>query len=616
MRAAAPFMSGFVLYLLSFTSSFFAFKKAKELMGRKSFVSASLLMAAGLIAGIVFFTSHTKQPAYANITVMSEPPDGSNNPMGEGQGIFPGRVIWAWNPDATNAACANEPGNSFWDYKNNDTLIIRNMVEESIMELTGASSFQEAWDKMFRYQNLRKHGESKSYQPDEKIFIKINQGTVRWVLNNQEKDNGFAWPTSGGMNAIQPAWRRNHYAATETGPFVVLNILRHLVHYAGVPQENISIGDPMSHIFKHNFQVWHDEFPNVQYVDKTTERFNRTYILDALEPSVNYSDKGEVLKQKDERLFEAMEEADYMINVACLKSHAHGGITLCAKNHFGSITRGEAAHLHPSLISPGNLDQSNDGYKKYRVKVDIMRHKYLGANTMLFIVEGLFGGGANEVRPPRKWNMPPFNGHWSSSIFMSLDQVALESVCYDFLRTEFNGTNQPENYPNWYGVDDYLHQAADPASRPDNLQYDPDGEGAFGSLGVHEHWNNHIDKEYSINLGKSSGIELVQVSGMPVSTAEIHHEKPIMLTAYPNPFTDQLNISFETSEPAQVNIQMIDASGRILQIIENQFFPAGQHRVQWSAATENLKPGMYLVSVYVSSGSGYRHQSHKVQLIK
>jgi len=30
-------------------------------------------------------------------------------------------------------------------------------------------------------------------------------------------------------------------------------------------------------------------------------------------------------------------------------------------------------------------------------------------------------------------------------------------------------------------------------------------------LGVHEHWNNNIDKKYSRNLGKGKGIELIVI---------------------------------------------------------------------------------------------------------
>ncbi len=32
------------------------------------------------------------------------------------------------------------------------------------------------------------------------------------------------------------------------------------------------------------------------------------------------------------------------------------------------------------------------------------------------------------------------------------------------------------------------------------------------SLGVHEHWNNAVDKQYSRNLGAGRGIELIRLS--------------------------------------------------------------------------------------------------------
>jgi hypothetical protein len=40
---------------------------------------------------------------------------------------------------------------------------------------------------------------------------------------------------------------------------------------------------------------------------------------------------------------------------------------------------------------------------------------------------------------------------------------------------------------------------------------DPDGK-PVASLGVHEHWNNPVDKQYSRNLGKREGIELAACS--------------------------------------------------------------------------------------------------------
>lgn len=614
MRAAAPLMSGFVLYILSFTTAFAAIRKSRSLLKKRSYLSAVLLLVVGLTSAGVFFVFHNQQPVFASPAIMNEPPDGANNPMGTEQGIIPGRVVWAWNADATNENCQNKPGNSYWDYINNDTLVIRGMVEESVLEVAGKTNIAESWNALFENHNLKKHGEARGYQAGEKIFIKINQGTATWLLTAQEKAAGFAIQQSG---TIQPSWRASYYAAAETGPFVVLNLLRQLINVAGIPQENIYVGDPMSDIYDHNYTVWNNEFPSVKYADKNTDKFNRTLILEAFDPTMNYSDEGTILKEKQEWYFEEMEAANYMINVACLKSHVRAGVTLCAKNHFGSISRSGASHLHPGLVSTSDngLDQSNTGYNKYRVLVDIMGHKFLGGNTMLFVIEGLYGGSESEIKPGRKWNMAPFNGDWSSSIFMSVDQVALESVCYDFLRTEYNGVNQPEQYPNWVGVDDYLHQAAESKNWPEGFVYNPDGEGALKSLGVHEHWNDPVNKQYSRNLGEDFGIELKQISGKLVSAKQIF-SKSLFLKTYPNPFSNELNISFGLDEPALINISVYNLEGKMIEVLENSDFGTGTHEIRWSAANKGLLAGNYLVKLSATTQNGNYFQSQKVQLIK
>jgi hypothetical protein len=71
-----------------------------------------------------------------------------------------------------------------------------------------------------------------------------------------------------------------------------------------------------------------------------------------------------------------------------------------------------------------------------------MGSKYLGRNTVLYLVDGLFGGGASETKVPVKYFMAPFNNDYCNSLFVSQDQVALESVCFDFLRTDWNGINR------------------------------------------------------------------------------------------------------------------------------------------------------------------------------
>ena len=358
----------------------------------------------------------------------------------------------------------------------------------------------------------------KGYTAGERIFIKINQGTASWVLSKEERDNGYT--ISSSMKSGQER-RLRSLGATETSPYIVLELLRELVNVAGVRQQDISVGDPISHIFGHNYSVWHAEFPDVLYTDRYSDNFGRTLIRKTSRDLVFYSDK----KQSD-KLYDVIENADYMINVASLKPHGSAGISLTAKNHFGSQARQNASHLHYALIAPGwesypreTGNPSNGGYKKYRVLVDLMGSRYLGVNTMLYIVDGLFGGGADETRGPVKYFMTPFNNDWSNSIFISQDQVAIESVCYDFLRSEWNGVHKHssannvfESGPGMIGVDDYLHQAADSRNWPDGIIYDPDNSGKpLPSLGVHEHWNNPESKQYSGNLGKANGITLVSI---------------------------------------------------------------------------------------------------------
>ena len=71
--------------------------------------------------------------------------------------------------------------------------------------------------------------------------------------------------------------------------------------------------------------------------------------------------------------------------------------------------------------------------------------------------------------------------------------------------------------------DNYLHEAAFADKPPSGTSYDPEGDGTkLTSLGVHEHWNNSQDKQYSRNLGTGNGIELVAI-GSP--TKGVSNEK-------------------------------------------------------------------------------------------
>jgi hypothetical protein len=514
MKVAAPFMSGFVTYLLAVAGLTAVSRRTKAKLVNVRYGATLFLMTGVVIAMAVIPVNNTQQTTQ-QADVKLGPDDGPNQPMGKAMGIYPGRVVWSWNPDATNEKFEHNDFATYdWYFSahNNNPEVIGKMFRDGILKLTGEKNARKAWESVFRFFNSKKHNQERGYKAGEKVFIKINQGQSRWVLVQQDKDNGFYLPKT--LEAGQER-RVGNFVPTEQGPYVVLEVLRELINDAGIPQENISIGDPMCPIWGHNYEVWAKEFPNVKYLDKNTTKFGRTLVKVSEKELVFYSDK--TIKDK---LYDVIEEADYLINMTNLKSHMIAGISLTAKSHFGDIGRATAGHLHyshPALRRAGKF--TNTGYHKYRVFVDLMGSKYLGQNTLIWIVEGLFGGGSSEIKGPVKYFMAPFNNDWSNSIFMSLDPVAIESVGYDFLRTEWNGqrkhdavNNESEFQANINGVDDYMHQAADPANWPEGIVYDPDNSGKpVPVLGIHEHWNNPVDKQYTRNLGTGNGIELVSI---------------------------------------------------------------------------------------------------------
>ena len=140
----------------------------------------------------------------------------------------------------------------------------------------------------------------------------------------------------------------------------------------------------------------------------------------------------------------------------------------------------------------------------YNAMVDLMGHRELGGKTILYLIDALYAA-PHQNQGLEKWQSPPFNGHWTASVFASQDPVAIESVAVDFFAAEKTATRMVG------AVDNYLHEAALADHPPSGVRYDPEGDGTpLRSLGVHEHWNNAQMRQYSRNLKTGLGIELVR----------------------------------------------------------------------------------------------------------
>ena len=149
----------------------------------------------------------------------------------------------------------------------------------------------------------------------------------------------------------------------------------------------------------------------------------------------------------------------------------------------------------------------------YSPLVDLMANANLGGKTVLYMLDAFIcapSEGASITAENSKWQQTPFNGDYTSSIFVSQDPVAIDSVGADFLNNEPAVTGNNRSAADITN-ENYLHEAGLVGNAPSGTTY-TDGNGhTLTNLGVHEHWNNSEQKLYSRNRGKEEGIELVQI---------------------------------------------------------------------------------------------------------
>ena len=412
-------------------------------------------------------------------------------PIGEGKGIHPGRVIWVHDPAATNW---KGPGDGhWWEPGHTRQERIDQMMTGAVRSLTGEGTVAAAWDRLFRYHNETLGKGRVGYRTGERIAIKVNFVGFIAGAKSVNPDTYAIQSLSDYMN---------------TSPQMIVALLRQLVRQAGVKEQDISVGDTLCYFPNEYFDLIHREFPGVQCIDVAGKHGRRQ-----AQPSsipIHWSSRPRDCAQ--DFVPDWFAEAVYIVNLANLKAHTGTGVTLCAKNHLGSLIRKPTGKGYYNW----HTESFSKGEKTYRPLVDFIGHRHVGGKTVLYLIDGLYAGIHPKDKEPRRWNGEPFNGGWTNSLLASQDPVAIDSVGFDFLYAEYTEPRNP-------GVDDFLHEAALAANPPSGTFYDPDhatNQKRLSSLGVHEHWNNAAERKYSRNLGKQIGIELVAVSPGGGATAQ------------------------------------------------------------------------------------------------
>jgi hypothetical protein len=481
IRAAAPFMSAFIIFLFSLGTTVFSLKKFKQHFAKAKYLSGSVFLLVAILSFSLYLIHDSKKSVARTIIELDGTfPVPSNEPVGDAKGLFAGRVVWVYDQDATNENYNPASAGDDWWYSHNnvDQDIVKKMLSSAIVQYAGNNDITEAWESIFiSFNNSHGRGET-GYTSGEKIAIKIN-------LTNQKGTS------SERMDAT---------------PQLLNALLHELTSNAGVRESDITLGDPYRDFRSEYVDLVMSEFPEVHYVDgKGGDGVMQTI------PSEN-----EVLVFSDKTIKSTLPQhyldATYLINIPCLKTHGGGGLTLIAKNHLGSfLEKGSNPASQSASAVHYSLPSSAAGQRKYRNLVDFMGHEETGGKGLLYIIDGIWGG-EDWKGWIKKFKSDPFNNDYPNSILIGQDPVALESVCLDILFEECLTDESKEKYPITLKneIADYLLQCASADYWPENISYDPEADGSvLKSLGVFEHWNNASDKKYSRNLGTGDGIELI-----------------------------------------------------------------------------------------------------------
>jgi hypothetical protein len=414
-----------------------------------------------------------------------KPSEEANHPIGAGKGIYPGRVVWVRDPNATSWDGAT---GHWWDDAHTDQKVVHGMTSRLLQNLTGRKNDRQAWDALFRSFNDTHQQGSSGYRPGERIAIKVNCNQDRspeWGTAGSSPGGG---PPRGVPNGLP-------------SPHAVVALVTELIEMARVRGEDImiydatgirNVGQPIHNRIRANSNP---EFQKVKFLVGTDYNLG-----DRLSPTPDMANPIRFSKAElpTGYLPRQVTEAKYVINMALLRPHGMAGVTLTAKNHFGSVHFPDDGGWSPRILHNSVLRTQPMG--SYNALVDLMGHRHLGGKTMLYILDGLYTAEHNEGSV-FKW--ASFNDQWASSMLISQDPVAIDSVALDLLRSEPRATQVRGN------ADNFLHEAAQSAKPPSGTAYNPDGNGTLTSLGVHEHWNNATVRKYSRNMGRKEGIELI-----------------------------------------------------------------------------------------------------------
>ena len=114
------------------------------------------------------------------------------------------------------------------------------------------------------------------------------------------------------------------------------------------------------------------------------------------------------------------------------------------------------------------------------------------------------------------------------------------------------------------------------------------------------HSNNKLVKTEVTAALNQITVELAPLSvnsiilkAAPTSAQTKLTEGKLKTKIYPNPATNEVNLSFSIPEKGKLTIELFQANGILLKTISNEVIDAGSHQIDWNTST--LSSGIYFI---------------------
>lgn len=115
--------------------------------------------------------------------------------------------------------------------------------------------------------------------------------------------------------------------------------------------------------------------------------------------------------------------------------------------------------------------------------------------------------------------------------------------------------------------------------------------------------NGYISQTKTITVSDwSSCVNQNIILEVDLSAVPVEKDNTYQLSVWPNPFSNDFNISFKLDKPSSINLSLYTLDGRLITLLAQGLYPAGLNTI-YSAAFAEIVDGSYVVVLRIGSKS-------------